>query len=838
MAQLFLGLVRQRLMDLLEAASAKRLIYINAPAGYGKTFSVRMWLERRRENSNAWLAINESSGKSTEDFYKRLIVALATLQPDNLELKQMLAHESFASAPFEFLEKSLISFRLNLKQDDEHVLIIDDFHLVTNHEILKRLPAIVDDLQELVTLCILSRTEPNANFSKFMVKGLMSLITTEHLIFTADEIKALFASREQRVNERQSRDILATTGGWAIALNALLLSRKALKPNNNLLCKYLETFLKEQIWDKWSSKRRDFLISVSVFDELTPEFCNAMTGRSDSSEILDELVRENAFISVNGDGIYCFHHLFLEFLSSMFKSESPRLRNKIYRKAGDWFYKCGDYYKAVEYYLKGENKSGVTKGLSLMYNYNSPYAAIEKTLSIVYASVNDSIIDEYPFLLEVKAWVSFVEGRSSDMEEYLDKYFKQLPKIIIQHPPSAQTAALLRCMDHRNKVKDIIAGLSMLPLNWVGKLNTPSFTNNMPLFHRSGRDLSDYANSEEKDFELLKKTLGVLLGDEYEVYEGLIRAGLAYECGNHDTAYNLALAAKLKLKSTYAPELQFCSYMLLVSILYAQEQISDAQNILTGASQMLESSRAYYLNTNFIAFTCRLKLNEGDGEAAQNWLNRYAQTPHGDLSLYKLYQHFTTARAYITGGDFSTAILFLKKLLELCTQYRRTLDIIEAKVLLSIAYWKRSKGNQGNAFESLESAIILAAEYGFTQVFTNEGAELINMLHKLQKRVIQKSYCGEINIIWLKNLYYMALMKSKKSKGLTGGKTGVNLTFTDRQKAIMLMLTEGLTHKEMAENLNLKHSTIKSHMNLIFKKLDVSSGIDAIMKIREHNILD
>ncbi|MDR0310516.1 MAG: hypothetical protein LBJ21_02905 [Acidobacteriota bacterium] len=38
--------------------------------------------------------------------------------------------------------------------------------------------------------------------------------------------------------------------------------------------------------------------------------------------------------------------------------------------------------------------------------------------------------------------------------------------------------------------------------------------------------------------------------------------------------------------------------------------------------------------------------------------------------------------------------------------------------------------------------------------------------------------------------------------------------------------------------MNLKPSAIKSHMILIYKKLDVSNGVDAMIKIRELNVLN
>jgi LuxR family maltose regulon positive regulatory protein len=834
---------REELMKLMDAAASKHMMYVRAPAGYGKTFSVKMW-SSCRDKPRAWVAVSESVGRKPADFCMRLIHALSVLQPDNNELKPLAEYKTFNAAPFEFVEKALNSFRLFASfavpaaktSERKYILVIDDLHLVTNPDILKQLPEIISDLSDSTVVCILSRAKPPDSFSEFVIKDMMAVVGIEDLKFSKNEIKALFSLHGQELTERQAMNIIASTDGWAIGLNAIILSGEN-KNNRKQLSWYLETFIKENIWEKWDDERRKFLLSVSVMDELTPEFCEHMTGRKDSTEMLDELVRENAFISIDNEKIYRFHHLFQDFLRNILGSEGEQKRKAIYQKAGDWFHKCENYYGAVEYYMKSGDKSGVTKGLKLMYNYNSPYAAIVDTLSVIRLSVDELIVSEHPFLLEVQAWAAFVEGRGEAMEGYLDRYFKQLPKIIIKNPASAQTALLLKCMDYRNSMIDVTKSLKKLPLNLFAHANTPSLSQNLPLFHRSGRDFSEYVFNTDENLVLLRKTIGVLVR-EYSVAEDLIRGGLAYEQGFLNKAYDCALSASVNLKDEYAPEIKFCAYMLLSTVLAAQEYSSDALKILVGAEAMIEQDKAYYLNQNFRAFSCLLKMADSDTEAAQEWLKHDAEPLYGELTFFKLYQHFTTARAYIATSEFNAAILFLNKLKILCEKYRRPIDIIEINILLAVAYWKKARASQNKAFEMLEEAIISARKYGYVQMFANEGAELSNMLHKLQKRVIQKDYSGALSSLEVKNLYILAVAKGKYKKGLTGGRLPVNLKFTERQKTVMKHLCDGLTHKEIGIQMGLKYSAIKSHMILIYKKLDVSNGVDAVIKIREMNVLD
>jgi LuxR family maltose regulon positive regulatory protein len=447
------------------------------------------------------------------------------------------------------------------------------------------------------------------------------------------------------------------------------------------------------------------------------------------------------------------------------------------------------------------------------------------------------LVYAYPFLLEVQAWAAYVEGRPSDMEDYLDRYFAHLPRIVLQNPDSIQTSVLLRLMDHRKSLIEAMRILKKMPFKLFAKqVNAPSITQNMPLFHRSGRDFSEFACCGDTAYDLLRETAGFLFGDDYDSLEDLLRAGFLYEQGDLNAAYELAVLAHTKMRDDYAPEVQFCSHILLANILDAQNHTIEMEKILKNTEDMIERHKAYYLLANFRAFSYRLKFANGDVTAAGEWLQQTDPT-YKELSFYKLYQHFTTARAYIAAGDYNMAILLLKKLRVLCEQYRRPLDIIEADILLAIAFWKKPKGTQNDAFEPLKRAIIAAREFGYTQIFINEGADLTNMLHRLQKRVIQ-SENSEISTSEIKGLYYSALQRAKHVKGLTGGRPPANLKFTQKQETVMRHLNEGLTQNEIAAKMGLKPSSIKVHVSLIYKKLDVSNITDAIIKMRELNAIE
>jgi len=832
---------RTTLMELLDSLSERRVIYIHAPAGFGKTVSSSLWIGHREALTNtkhAWVNLDEYDNKPAE-FCGRFTGALASLQPDNAALCEIAANPSFSLAPVEFTLRALGLYN---EEKNESILVLDDLHTITNDENLKLLPVLFKRLPKSCKILLLSRAAPPDNFSEMVAKEELAVVDAGYLQFTGNEIKIFFNKNGRYLTTQQADEIARATGGWAIGVRALLLSGEK-SYNVDLTDRYLDNFLKTHIWERWDDRLRNFMTLVSVVEELTPEICQWLTAgektlkkADNAQEILAELARENAFLRETGKNTYRFHDLFREFLLRILGKHGERLTNRQWNRAGEYFYGKKDYFRAVAYYSKGKNIDGMAKSFYQMYNYDSPYTSIEDMLYCARTTIGDSVVKKHPFLLEARAWAAWVDGCPEELEGILDRYYKMFSEILIQNPRSAVTVMLLRFgVDYRQDLSDVVKTFKKIPFKGLAKAATPSLTQNMPFFHRSCRDFSEFGATGS--MTLLEKNIGVIIGAEFAVIKECLYAGFEYEKGNLYEAREHALLACSNIPDGCSAEIMFCAMMILSSVLFTEGQSAQAYKITENIENMILWKNAFYLNANLHAFQYRLRLTNGDRDAANEWLDNNDENLYGNLSFFKLYKHFTTARAYIVMGNYTNAVLLLNKILSLSERYRRTLDVIEARVLLAIVYWRKGRGGQ-TALEFLEQAVITAYEYGYTQVFANEGAELVNMLHKLQKRTIQKSYTGDIPASFVKTLYIAAVVGAKRFKGLAGGTPPLDLTFTDRQKTVMSLLCDGCSRNEIAEKMNLKPYTVKSHIELIYKKLNVSNNIEAVIKIKEMGIAD
>lgn len=64
-----------------------------------------------------------------------------------------------------------------------------------------------------------------------------------------------------------------------------------------------------------------------------------------------------------------------------------------------------------------------------------------------------------------------------------------------------------------------------------------------------------------------------------------------------------------------------------------------------------------------------------------------------------------------------------------------------------------------------------------------------------------------------------------------------DIPLTGRETQVLTLLAQGLTQREIAEELFLSVSCIKKHLASIYSKLNVNNKISAVQKARESNIL-
>jgi DNA-binding NarL/FixJ family response regulator len=80
----------------------------------------------------------------------------------------------------------------------------------------------------------------------------------------------------------------------------------------------------------------------------------------------------------------------------------------------------------------------------------------------------------------------------------------------------------------------------------------------------------------------------------------------------------------------------------------------------------------------------------------------------------------------------------------------------------------------------------------------------------------------------------------ENTKDTTIEPEGENLLnyLTQREEEVLTLLTEGITYKGVAKNLFISETTVKTHVNNIFQKLQVNDRTQAVLYAIKHGLLD
>ena len=221
-------------------------------------------------------------------------------------------------------------------------LVLDDYHLVDNHEVNEGVAFLLEHLPAQVHVVISTRADPDLPLARWRVRGELVEIRAADLRFTSDEANAY-------LNVATGLDLAAAdvavleerTEGWIAALQLAALSLQGREDVSGFIARfagddrYIVDYLIEEVLRHQPDAVRGFLLQSAVLDRLTGPLCDAVTGRDDGSEMLVALERANLFIVALDDRRewYRYHHLFADVLRARMLSEQPDQVSLLHQRA-------------------------------------------------------------------------------------------------------------------------------------------------------------------------------------------------------------------------------------------------------------------------------------------------------------------------------------------------------------------------------------------------------------------------------------------------------------------------------------------------------------------------
>ncbi len=311
---------RKRLFETLEEKQTFPVIWINAPAGSGKTTLISSYAQSTKR-ALIWYRFDQGDSDIGSFFHYLTLahkrshrlsrVKLATFTP---EYKDGL--DNFTRSFFR-------AFYAACKPGS--VIVFDDYHLISQtsdlHGIMQ---TAISEIPEGMNIVFSSRHTPPLFASSLISKKQLTVVDWSQLKFEKnefDDILPLFSDSDNAPPaDELCKNIYTQTDGWITGIILLLESKyshnsKAIVidiSNTNLIFDYFSAEIEHHL----DEEILNFLCQVALMPIVTAENATKLTGNNQAGNILDKLSKQHLFINRFGmlKISYEFNPLFREYL--------------------------------------------------------------------------------------------------------------------------------------------------------------------------------------------------------------------------------------------------------------------------------------------------------------------------------------------------------------------------------------------------------------------------------------------------------------------------------------------------------------------------------------------
>jgi LuxR family maltose regulon positive regulatory protein len=427
---------RPQLFEKLKASLRTKLLLVSAPAGFGKTTLISDWIIQ--ENiAAAWYSLDKSDNDASE-FISYMISAIQGLNPGFGENAMRLLH-----SPTKVSLESIVRLLINeiVSFASHFVLVLDDFHLISNREVLDLFTYFIEHLPANIHLVVLTRADPLLPVARLRSQHQLVELRSSDLSFSADQIQFLFNRKlKLKLSDAEIKSLAFKTEGWIAGLQLIGLSLQGRENTAAFIedfkgdNRYIMDYLIEEVLKVQTEDIKEFLLHTSLLEQLSGPLCNAVLERTDSQQVLEMLENNNMFIvSLDaGRKWYRYHHLFADLLKQRLLLKEQSVINGIHIKAGEWLERNRMFPLAIQHLLQIQHYENAIRLLvDITENMweNGQHASI-----IAYGELlPDEIIRVNPRFSLFYAWTLTTAGKIEKAAQFLSA----AEKITIQNISAA-----------------------------------------------------------------------------------------------------------------------------------------------------------------------------------------------------------------------------------------------------------------------------------------------------------------------------------------------------------------------------------------------------------------
>jgi LuxR family transcriptional regulator, maltose regulon positive regulatory protein len=774
--------------------------------------------------------------------------------------------------------------------EERVIMVLDDVHNITETQILQDLVFLIDHLKRSIGglhLVVAGRMDPPWPLARWRARGELSEFHSADLRFDFDETARFF---HQYLQTKLSSQDIATlqerTEGWIAGLQMAAVSMQgrltAQGPQGVSLFiesfsgsnRFILDYLMDEVILQQPVEIHDFLFATSILEQFTAPLCNELTERQDSQTILEQLERDNLFLIPLDDERqwYRYHYLFAELLRKWLKQRQPARIAGLHERASMWYAENNMLSQAILHALDAGNAALVNR-----YTSANVLGVVEHTelLDMLrhFEELPDQQIVENPWLGVPYALVKAFVNPSGDVERILQKSEQGL--VYLENTAFKQR--LISSLDGIRAYVAWLKGEADLALRFVHRA-----MDNLPKNDRMTH--AQLLNLEGLAYQLQLKLPEAIQSFEAALLAGQSMAGLFPAMVNCNLVSAQFLQGRLRLAYSSCQSIlslanesdQGSKGLPFYNHIYAtmslvQLEWNNLESAIRFARDGIAMSEQWHQADSWqYTLSCLSRVLCAAGNLDEAFaINQRAMQQAVHVSPY--YFRLSACDEIwlnLAKGDIPKAVQRCAEIEPLMTdcEKRGMFLLVKSSLLyaqgchaeiLSVleeplrdleqggAYWYlinlmpfqalalQALGREEDALRVLSHCLTLAEPEGYVRVFVERGAQMASLLKIALKRGIEtQTITGLLSAF---NLPTVTLESGTAAFQYSGDKLIEPLS--ERELEVLRFLNTKLSTPEIAREMILAPSTIRTHVRNIYTKLDAHGRIEAIQKAKDLDLI-
>ncbi|HYL40948.1 MAG TPA: LuxR C-terminal-related transcriptional regulator, partial [Candidatus Binatus sp.] len=343
---------RPALFERLSAQGSDGVTLVAAPAGSGKTVLLRSWIAAENLGPHtAWLTV-ERGESDPQHFWLAFVGALRSVAGGEAVVERPTAAPEFDGDAF--VERLIEELE---RLPEALVLVIDDLHELASPEAEQQLALLIARHPRRLRVIVASRHDPQLGLHRLRLSGDLLELRAADLRFTPGEASQLLAASGVTLSDQATARLHAKTEGWAAGLRLAALSLSGRSDPEAFVDDFAGTdrmiadYLLAEVLDREPTDVRRLLLETSVLDQVSGPLADRVVGTSGSERVLLELDASNAFVTAidRSRTWFRYHQLFGDLLRLELRRTNPERVPALHRAAAGWYTEQGEIVEALRH---------------------------------------------------------------------------------------------------------------------------------------------------------------------------------------------------------------------------------------------------------------------------------------------------------------------------------------------------------------------------------------------------------------------------------------------------------------------------------------------------------